>query len=65
MKTYREFLDYVEDNIISCLPAEYAGGTVKIFKVAKDNDITFIVLNAEKKEYQLLEIRDSTRNQDI
>ena len=39
MKTYREFLDYVEDNIISCLPAEYAGGTVKIFKVAKDNDM--------------------------
>ena len=30
MKTYREFLDYVEDNIISCLPAEYAGGTLEL-----------------------------------
>ena len=36
---YRDFLDNVKDNILKYMPSDYMGGTVKIAKVTKDNDM--------------------------
>lgn len=36
---YRDFLDNVRDNILKYMPSDYMGGTVKVAKVTKDNDM--------------------------
>ncbi len=39
MMTYKDFLDYVKENILSCMPPEYSHAEVDIFKVTKDNNL--------------------------
>lgn len=50
MKTYKEFLEWVEKNIRGYMPSDYADSTVKIVRVIKDNDMALDGLIIHKGE---------------